>query len=127
MNREDLIVRKSFAISHHNGFIWAENLDALYDFADIVESKFLNDMKQIKRPSTPSMIAINLNETTTKENLAETIVGGLVDAGGSVRKVAFVGLRRKYISIMKQALNSHNAGFTFRFFDDFMEAKDWLV
>jgi len=63
MKRENLIIRKSFAISHNNGDIWAENLDALYDFNDVVESKFLDDIKIIKRPSTPSIIAINLSET----------------------------------------------------------------
>lgn len=61
MLKEDLIVRKSFAIAHNNGYIWIENLDSLYDFTDVVESKFLHDMKIIKKPSSPSAIAINLN------------------------------------------------------------------
>ncbi len=126
MKREDLIVRKSFSASHNNGELWAENLDALYDFEDVVEHKFLEDMKTVKRPSTPSIIAMNLNQTKITKHLATIIIEGLVDAGSSVRKVAFVGLEKEYVQLMKQVIKTHNVCFVYHFFDDFMIAKDWL-
>lgn len=127
MKKEDLIVRKSFATTHNNGELWAENLDSLYDFSDIVESKFLEDIKVIKRPSTPSIIAINLNQTKVTKNLALIIIQGLIDAGSSVRKVSFVGLDKEGLYIMKQVFKNYNINFVYQYFNDFVKAKDWLI
>lgn len=127
MKKDDLIVRKSFAISHNNGEMWAEELDSLYDFSDIVESKFKEDMKTIKKPSSPSFIAINLNQTMITEHLATLIIENLNDAGSSVRKVSFVGLDKKGLKIMKNIIKNYNISFVYQFFDDFIKAKDWLI
>lgn len=127
MLKEDLIVRKSFSAPHNNGYIWAENLDSLYDFTDVVESKFLEDMITIKRPSSPSAIAFNLNQTTVTENIATLIVDNLINAGNSVRRVCFVGLDKESLKIMKRVFKNYRVSFEFNFFDDFVKAKDWLI
>lgn len=129
MLKEDLIVRKSFAIAHNNGCIWIENLDSLYDFSDVVESKFLDDMKIIKKPSSPSSIAINLNQTQITKDIGSLIVENLIDASftGSIRKVSFVGIDRKSLKIMKKIFCNYNVKFEYNFFNDFVKAKDWLI
>lgn len=129
MLKEDLIVRKSFAIAHNNGCIWIENLDSLYNFTDVVESKFLDDMKIIKKPSSPSAIAINLNQTQITKVIGRLIIENLIDASfiGSVRKVSFVGIDRKSLKIIKKIFCNYKVKFEYSFFDDFAKAKDWLI
>jgi hypothetical protein len=127
MKKDDLIVRKSFVIPHNNGEMWAEELDSLYNFSDIIQSKFLEDMKSIRRPSSPSIIAINLNQTMITKHLATIIVQNLIDAGSSVRKVAFVGLDKEGLCNMKQVFKNYNTNFTYQYFVDFARAKDWLI
>lgn len=127
MEKDHLIVRKSFAISHNNGEMWAEELDSLFNFSDIVESKFLEDMKTIRKPSSPSIIAINLNQTMITNHLATIIIENLIDAGSSVKKVSFIGLDKKSLNIMKKVFKNYNPNFVYKYFDDFVEAKDWLI
>ena len=127
MQKEDLIIRKSFSISHNNGVIWGENSDALYDFEEVVESKFSEDMKTIKKPSSPSAIAMNLNQTAITKRLAAMIIENLIEAGFGVRKVAFVGLEKEHLHNMKQAIKNQSTGFVYRFFGNFVAAKDWLI
>jgi hypothetical protein len=127
VKREDLIIRESFIASHNNGAIWAVNLDALYDFEDIAINKFLEDLKEIKRPSTPSALAINLKETAVTKRVAEAITDGLVQAGTGVRKVVFVGLEKESVRIMNHVMKNRDIGFACKYFSDFMEAKDWLI
>ena len=127
MKKEDLIIRKSIIASHNNGEIWGVNSDGLYDFEDVVESKFLEDMKAIRRPSTPSGIAINLNQTVVSKHLAVVFMENFVGAGASVRKVAFVGLDKDSLHNMKQVIKTYDIHFAYQFFDDFMIAKDWLL
>lgn len=127
MKKEDLIIRKSFVLPYNNGELWAEELDSLYGFSEIVESKFLEDMKMIRRPSTPAVIAINLYQTLLTKHLAEIILKNLVDAGASVRKVAFIGLDREGLRMMKQEIKSSNANLVHEYFKDIDKAKEWLT
>lgn len=127
MEKDDLIVRKSFAISHNNGEMWAEELDSLYNFSDVVETKFLEDMKMIKKPSSPSIIAINLNQTMITKRLATIIIENLIDAGSSVTKVSLIGLDKEGINIMKKVFKTYNPNFAYKYFGDFVKAKDWLI
>lgn len=127
MKKDDLIIRKSFTISHNNGEMWVENLDSLYNISDVAESKFLEDMKTIRRSSSPSIIAINLKQTMITKHLAATILENLIDADSSVIKVAFVGLDKEGLHIMKQVSKNYNINFSYRYFDDFVKAKDWLI
>lgn len=117
MRKEDLIVRKSFSASLNNGEIWAENLDSLYDFEDVVENKFLEDMKLIARPSSPSIIAINLNQTIITKHLSTLIIKNLIEAGSSVRKVAFVGITREDLALVKGVMKNYNPTFVYQYFD----------
>ena len=126
MQESDLIIRKSFSVSHNNGDMWAEDLDALYDFTEIVENKFMEDLKTIRRPSSPSVIAINLNQTVITQHLATVIFEGLISAG-NVRKVAFVGIDKEGLRIMKQTSKKYRTDFVYQYFNDFVIAKDWLI
>ena len=84
-------------------------------------------MITIRRPSSPSAIAINLNQTMITKDLAALIVDNLIDAGSSVMRVTFVGLDKEGLKNMKKLLRNSVAAFSYKFFDDFAKAKDWLV
>lgn len=123
--REKLIIRPSMPMFFGGGEIWFEQLDALSVYTDIVTEKFLVDMKDIVRPSTPSRIAVNLNETLDDENVAEVICGGLSSAGKNVQRVVFVGLDRNGKKLVERFLPETQ--FIYAFIDDYEKAKEWLV
>jgi hypothetical protein len=126
MEKSDLIIRKSFSAPHNNGEIWAENLDSLYDFSEIVEGKFMEDLKIIRRPSSPSAIAVNLNQTVVTQSLITVILEGLISVG-KVRKVAFVGLNKESIHMIKRLSKQYKLDFGYQCFSDFVKAKNWII
>lgn len=125
--REKLIIRKSFALPYHNAMIWAEDLDALSVHSDLVREKFLADMAEIRKPSSPALIAMNVYGTLVEEPLARIFASALVGAGASVKRVAFIGLGRQARGLLRGCLEELQATFAYTFLDDFEKAKEWLV
>lgn len=127
IDREKMIVRKSFRLPFRNMEIWSEELDALSVYTDVVREKFLEDMKIINRPSSPSLIAVHLNETLVDEEIAGLITSELSKAGKNVRKVAFVGLNFSARRMFKAQLENCGAEFIYNFLNDYEAAKEWLA
>lgn len=127
--RDKLIVRKSFAMAFAGGEIWFEQLDALSVYKDIIKEKFTEDLKTIRRPSSPSLIAINLNETVVDGEIVSLIISGLYDARKYIRKVVFVGLEGSGKSLVKAAVKQIQSPmeFAYIFINDYEKAKEWLV
>lgn len=86
-------------------------------------------MEIVRKPSSPAMIAVNLNETLIDNELAELIVNEFAKSDRYVNKIAFVGLDKadkKLISSLFKRLDKR-VNFGFRFIDDYEKAKEWLV
>ena len=117
------IFKKSFTLYYNGGEIWIEHLDAISNESDL-KQKFIQDMLQIKRPSTSSFIAINLDESDVTDKTLKFILDELCSINKIV-KVAFVGLdsvMKRYVRLQKVRLN-----FVINFIDDFEKAKHWLL
>ncbi len=127
IERDRLIIRQSMNLPFNNTEIWGEELDALSVYTDVVKEKFLKDMEIIKKQSSPSLIAVHLNETLVDSELVELIVTELVKAGKSVRKVVFVGLDKQTEKMFKAMIKKRNAEYSFYFIDDYEKGKQWLT
>lgn len=102
--RDKLIIRRSFAMFFGEGEIWCEDLDALSVHTDLVKNKFLQDMKSVRRPSTPSVVAMNLNETLITSDLAVIFARTLQEAGYAVTRVVYTGLDSKGKKLIKKGI-----------------------
>lgn len=125
--KENLIIRESFKLAFYGSEIWGEELDGLNIYADVVIEKFLKDIEIIRKPSSPGLIAIHLNETLVEERLTNLIVTELVKAKQSVYKVVFVGLNHIARKLMKSMLEKESVSFAYSFNNDYEKAKEWLV
>lgn len=115
--------KKSFSICYKGGEIWIEHLDAIQN-TDLLKEKFLNDLPQIKRPSTSSYIAINLDQSNVNAELVSFIVDSLSNINKSIRKVVFVGLSKELKKLLYR--RKYELPFVINCIDDFEEAKEWL-
>lgn len=121
-------MRKSFQMTFQNAELWAASLDALGDDEDLITRRFEEDMGQILRPSSPSLIVLTLFGTVLSDDTAGLIIAALVNAGPRVRKAAFCGLDRAGKSALKKALKTHEkADLQAGIFDDTEKAKEWLL
>ncbi len=125
--KEDLIIRNSFKLPFSGSEIWGEELDGLNIYTDVVINKFMRDMVTIRKPSSPGLIAIHLNETLVEENLVNIIVTELKKAENSIQKVVFVGLNRTSQKLMKASIEIVGVSFVYTFINDYEKAKEWLV
>lgn len=123
---ENLIIRESFSIFYGGGELWVEQLDSLSIHKDIVIDKFMKDMVKISKPSAPSLIAINLNQTSFDEEIAETIVTNLLYIREKIKKVVFVGLNFKGRYLINKKLRKQ-LSFKVATINDFEKAKEWLM
>lgn len=115
--------KQSFSLAYNGGEIWCEHLDGLYEDKAFVLSKLEQDLLIMRRPSTSSYVAINLDETQVDEELLNTLIDKLKNLGRPLSKVVIVGLERKMQKlVMKKAvpwvMNCEN---------DFEKAKHWLL
>lgn len=124
--KENLIIRESLKLTFKNGEYFGVELDSLSVYSDIVKDKFLKDIKTIQKPSTPGNIIVNLNQTMVEKDLAELIANEFLNVKGSVKRLAFVGLKsspkRCITSIFKKA----DCTFAYTFKNDYEKAKEWL-
>lgn len=127
ISKENLIIRNSFKLPFSGAEIWSEELDGLNIYTDIVIDKFLRDMVTIRKPSSPGLIAIHLNETLVEESLVNIIVTELKKAENSIQKVVFVGFNRTSKKLMKSLIEIEGVSFAYAFISDYEKAKEWLV
>ena len=117
--------KKSFSMFFGGGEIWFEHLDGIYGYTDLAIEKLERDYKQFGKPSLPSLIAVNLDETYVSDQLITAITEKLMSGSKLFTRVAFVGTdlitRRK----IKKSLIG--APFALNFINDFEKAKEWLV
>ncbi len=126
IEKEDLIIRRSFSLPYANTQIWCFHLDALSVHTDVATSKFLKELPELFRPSAPSIVFLNLTDTLVTKEFAELMVSKLVSLG-RLKKVAFVGLTWMMRSYIASLLRKHDCFFAYGFFSDLEEAKIWLV
>lgn len=117
--------KKSFRLFFAGGEIWIEHLDGIFNYTDLAIKKFENDYLEFKRPSFPSLIAINLDETEVSERLIHVIAEKLLCGEKHFRKVVFVGTNRKTKFELEYLFI--NAPFAYHFINDFEIAKEWLL
>jgi len=120
------VKKKSFSMFFGGGEIWFEHLDGIYNYYDIVISKFENDYEKFNKPSSPSLIAINLDETIINENIVCTISNKLINGNKKLSRVVFVGLDKKSKKMFSKTLKNH-INFALEFINDYEKAKEWLV
>ncbi|WP_310604435.1 hypothetical protein [Anaerosporobacter sp.] len=127
MNGEELpgVMKQSFCIFFNNGEIWIEHLDGIYGYTNLALEKLELDFQQFKRPSMPSVMAVNLEETFITDTLIQSITEKLLYGSKQFRKVVFIGVSRQKAKEIKKALGKPN--FLVSFINDFEKAKEWLI
>ena len=113
--------KKSFSLPYHGGEIWCEHLDGMT--AELAVSKLEGDLAQLTRPSTSTRIALNVQETPIEPSLIDAISSAFFLKRPT--RVAFVGVDAKNRRRFQRELEG--AAFPMAFFDDFEEAKQWLI
>jgi hypothetical protein len=121
--------KKSFAMYFGGGEIWFEHLDGMYSFTDKVIHKFIDDTQNVTKPSAPSLIAINLDETVVNEKIIALITDTYIKNSRYIHKVVFVGLYSCSQKLMKKAFKKREGEYEFavNYINDFEKAKEWLV
>ncbi|MBE5979186.1 MAG: hypothetical protein E7249_08625 [Paenibacillaceae bacterium] len=117
--------KKSFSMFFNGGEIWFEHLDALYDQAELIKQKFMQDLLVIQRPSTSSFIAVILNESNINGEILDLIINEFSVINKQLRKVVFIGLTLKMKRYVKK--RSAHTNFLVICMDDLEKAKKWLV
>ena len=117
------IRKKSFELNYNGGTIWCEHLDGMGACENEVISKFIGDKKSFSRPSVSSFMIINLDKTDITGQIAETIVNCISDTEKLIRKIAFVGVEKRWqrsFGVLKKK------GIVISFISDYEKAKEWL-
>lgn len=117
--------KKSFSMYFGGGEIWFEHLDSLQKRDDLALAKLEADSCLFLRPSLPSVIAVNLDETRVTAALISALQKYLMHAGKHFTRVAVVGLGPVVRIRLRRALAG--ASFALGFTNDFEQAKEWLV
>lgn len=117
--------KKSFSMYFGGGEIWFEHLDGIYEYTDLAIEKLENDYFEFRRPSMPSLIAINLDKTLVGDKLIHAIAEKLLNSDKRFTRVVFVGINRTIKRKIKKAFLE--ASFALNFINDFEKAKEWLV
>lgn len=127
IRKEDLIIRDSMQLAFAGCDIWCIELDSLNIYTEVAITKFLRDIDLAKRPSSPSLIALHLNETLVDIDLVTVMVTELTKANNAISKVAFIGLNHSSKKLIKTALNRMEICFAYNFINDYEKAKGWLA
>jgi len=115
--------KKSFSINYKGGEIWIEHLDSIQN-PSLIKEKFIKDLVQIRRPSTSSFIAINLDKSGINAELLNFILDSLCNIDKPIRKVVLVGLNKAMKRLVKWRM--YDLTFAVACIDDFEKAKEWL-
>lgn len=121
--------KKSFSLWFGGAEIWFEHLDGMYEFTDEVMKKFIDDTINIRKPSSPSLIAINLDETLVNEKIVSLITDTYIENTRHIYKVVFIGLDSFSRKMVKKAFKKREGEYQFivNYMNDFEKAKEWLV
>ena len=119
------VKKKSFAMYFGGGEIWFEHLDGIYEFTDIAVKKLEDDFPSFKKPSSPSLIDVNVDETLIDDSLIKALADKLVYGGKLFTRVEIVGADKGAKRKLKKALCEGR--FALKFINDFEKAKEWLV
>lgn len=124
-----MIIRKSFKLTFNNAELWSGDFDGFDECYDLFQKKFLEDIDVIKRPSSPSLILLNLYGTTVTYELGSFIIDNLISVQSHLQKVAFSGLNSKSKKNVKKYFKNVNSDLQFSYscFDDLQKAKEWLA
>ena len=127
MRGEELpgVKKKSFSMYFDGGEIWFEHLDGIYDYTELALEKLERDYLQFKRPSLPSLIAVNLDHTYIDDSLIRSLAEKLLDNSKRFTRAVFVGTDKKARAKIRKAVSG--GGFAFAFIDDFEQAIFSLV
>ncbi|MGN1416868.1 MAG: hypothetical protein ACI4XF_08495 [Oscillospiraceae bacterium] len=117
--------KKSFSMFFGGGEIWFEHLDGIYDQTELAIEKLMNDSKQFCRPSLPSLIAVNVDETVVSDELIDAVSDRLLNSCKRFTRVAIVGADSTSVRKFKRSFRE--APFALYFTNDFERAKEWLV
>jgi hypothetical protein len=117
--------KKSFSMYYGGGEIWFEHLDGMYGYTDLAIQKLASDYIQLKKPSMPSLIAVNLDETQVNEELCNEIARAFTVKEKRYTKIVFIGVKRQQKKLLQRLLS--NNGFALAFINDFEKAKEWLI
>ncbi len=117
------IEKKSFELNYNGGTIWCEHLDGMGSWEESVISKFSKDIDNFSKPSVSSYMIINLDKTDITEGIVEVIISTFLDGKKSFRKIAFVGVGRRW---QKQINNIKKRGIIINYLSDYEKAKEWL-
>ena len=117
--------KKSFPIPFGGAELWCEHLDGIYEYTDLAIEKLQADYQQFKRPSMPSLIVINIDETLMTDSLIAEIAKTLLTDGKIITRVSIVGADRKVKKKLSEALCA--AHFVLGFNRDYQKAKEYLV
>lgn len=117
--------KPSFAMWFAGGEIWFEHLDGIYENSDLVIEKLTADSKTFCRPSKPSLICFNIDETEITEDIISLIADLLTGPVKRFTRVCFTGADRYTRNALEKALSRRN--FALAFINDFEKAKQWLV
>lgn len=117
------IEKKSFELNYNGGTIWCEHLDGMGSWEESVISKFSKDIDNFSKPSVSSYMIINLDKTDITEGIVEVIISTFLDGKKSFRKIAFVGVGRRW---QKQFNIIKKRGIIINYLSDYEKAKEWL-
>lgn len=117
--------KKSFAIPFGGAEVWCEHLDGIHEYTELAIEKLHNDYNEFKRPSMPSLIIIDVDETVVSDALVEEIAKTLLSDGKVITRVCFVGADRKLKKKFTAALK--DARFVLGFNRDYQKAKEFMV
>ncbi|MGN0622659.1 MAG: hypothetical protein ACI4JA_01770 [Oscillospiraceae bacterium] len=124
---EKLVVRPSMKLDFMGGEIWFEQLDALSVHTELAMKKFTDDLKQIRRISSPSRIAVNVNETLVTDEFADLLVDELCLSDKYITKLVFVGTDTSVKRKLHKRFRKKNYSFAVGFINDYEKAKIWLM
>ena len=117
--------KKSFSMFFGGGEIWFEHLDSLGARTDLALAKLEADSCLFLRPSAPSLIAVNLDETRVTAALISALQSQLMQGGKRFTRVVLVGTDPVARIRLRHSLTG--APFVLGFINDFERAKEWLV
>lgn len=117
--------KKSFILPYKGGEIWFEHLDGIYEHEELVLQKLEGDTPVFSRPSSTSLMCFVFDETIVTDNIISAVKHSVLDKGKRYMKIAFVGLDKKSIRIIKRELSGK--GFCIGFLKGLEDAKEWLI